>query len=220
MPGRIALVLAGIAVVLAIWIAYSRRESIRAAGQVAAAESTRPSASILDPSPAASPPGAGNPPPPATAQPAPGLPGAQALAAPADKEDPAKPTRRTQPAQLRKDGIRVTPGADDLVRELNSETVAAPEDLEILQNVFTAYRRVFGENPTGGLNAEIVGGLTGNNARKLAILPPDLDAINAEGELLDRWGTPFFFHPVSRQIMEVHSAGPDGVLWTSDDVSE
>jgi hypothetical protein len=121
---------------------------------------------------------------------------------------------------LRGDGVRVLPGAEALARELNRGTIEPPEDLEILQNVFAAYRRVFGENPTGGLNAEIVGGLTGKNARRLAILPPDLDAINADGELLDRWGAPYFFHPVSRQVMEVRSAGPDGQLWTRDDVGE
>jgi hypothetical protein len=41
--------------------------------------------------------------------------------------------------------------------------------------------------------------------------------VNAAGELTDRWGTPFFFHQVSKAQMEVRSAGPDRRMWTADD---
>ena len=39
-----------------------------------------------------------------------------------------------------------------------------------------------------------------------------------DGELVDRWGTPYFFHSVSAEKMEIVSAGPDKELWTDDDV--
>ena len=38
------------------------------------------------------------------------------------------------------------------------------------------------------------------------------------GELIDRWGTPFFFHQLSREFMQVRSAGPDRRHFTADDV--
>ena len=60
--------------------------------------------------------------------------------------------------------------------------------------------------------------LAGNNKRKLAVLLPNHPSLNQEGELLDRWGTPYWFHPVSRDLMEIVSAGPDKKLWTEDDV--
>jgi hypothetical protein len=36
--------------------------------------------------------------------------------------------------------------------------------------------------------------------------------------LLDRWGTPYYFHPIARNVLGLRSAGPDGKLWTADDV--
>ena len=49
----------------------------------------------------------------------------------------------------------------------------------------------------------------------------DADAglrLNAAGELVDPWGTPYFFHQLSATEMEIHSAGPDKVMWTRDDL--
>ena len=50
------------------------------------------------------------------------------------------------------------------------------------------------------------------------LLPPDHPAINPNGELCDRWGTPFFFHAESAKKMEIRSAGPDKKMWNDDDV--
>jgi hypothetical protein len=102
--------------------------------------------------------------------------------------------------------------------QLHSEEIDPYDDLQILQILIAAYRRIDGANPSGGLNSEIVAVLTGQNERKVAVIPPDHPALNAAGELVDRWGTPYWFHPVSREVMEVISAGPDGELFTDDDV--
>ena len=72
-------------------------------------------------------------------------------------------------------------------------------------------------NPVG-TNAEITAVLAGNNKLQLALIPADHFAINrSTGELLDRWGTPFFFHAESGSRMEVRSAGPDKKHHTADD---
>jgi hypothetical protein len=42
--------------------------------------------------------------------------------------------------------------------------------------------------------------------------------VNASGELVDAWDTPYFSHQISGSEMEIHSAGPDKVMWTSDDL--
>ncbi|MES2570919.1 MAG: hypothetical protein V4710_12805, partial [Verrucomicrobiota bacterium] len=60
--------------------------------------------------------------------------------------------------------------------------------------------------------------LRGRNPRNLAIIPAELRAVNPAGQLLDRWGTPYFFHPVSSSLLEVRSAGPDRRFWTADDL--
>jgi hypothetical protein len=78
------------------------------------------------------------------------------------------------------------------------------------------FRDVVGENPVG-TNAEIVAAMLGDNAKQTRVGTPENQQINDKGELVDRWGTPYFFHQVSKTHMEIRSAGPDRVMWTSDD---
>lgn len=78
------------------------------------------------------------------------------------------------------------------------------------------YRTIAGENPVG-TNAEIMAAVMGKNPRQAKLGPPEGMQMNEKGELLDRWGTPYFFHALSRDHMEIRSAGPDRVMWTEDD---
>jgi len=125
---------------------------------------------------------------------------------------------RAQPAEVSVSGVAVFPGSRERLSTFNRPEEPPALDLEIIEETFATYRQIFGQNPTGGTNAEITAALTGKNEKDLAIVPPDFATINSEGEIIDRWGTPYFFHPVSGQVMEVLSAGPDGLLWTVDDV--
>ncbi len=81
------------------------------------------------------------------------------------------------------------------------------------------YRSTLGENPVG-TNAEIMKSLMGGNPRKIMIQPDGEDGtkLNGDGELIDRYGRPYFFHQISGQEMEIRSAGADGKMWTNDDV--
>lgn len=79
------------------------------------------------------------------------------------------------------------------------------------------YRSLFGENPVG-TNAEIMKALMGGNPRGATLGPPEGASLNEKGELVDRWGTPYFFHQLSKTEMEVISAGPDRKMFTRDDV--
>lgn len=92
------------------------------------------------------------------------------------------------------------------------------QDLAIVLNLFDHYRAKFGGLPSGESNAHIVNALTGNNPFRLALIERSHPAINPRGELTDRWGTPFFFHLVSREAIEIRSAGPDRDMWTDDDL--
>ncbi len=104
-------------------------------------------------------------------------------------------------------------------RETLNQPDQEPEaDLAFIQDALSTYRTAFQSNPFGGENEEIVAGLTGRNAKGLVVIPPDHPAINDQGQLTDRWGTPYHFHPVSREEMDVTSAGPDRKLFTDDDV--
>jgi len=100
---------------------------------------------------------------------------------------------------------------------LNSPTTDIHSDLRIVNELFDQFRSaIHGPNPVGE-NAEIVAALTGKNKVGFAFLPPNHPAINAKGELVDRWGTPFFFHQLSSDQMQIRSAGPDHKMYTDDD---
>ncbi|MFL6541769.1 MAG: hypothetical protein ACJ8I9_01250 [Chthoniobacterales bacterium] len=78
------------------------------------------------------------------------------------------------------------------------------------------YRTIAGENPVG-TNAEIMAAVMGKNPRQAKLGPPEGIKLNDKGELIDRWGTPYFFHQLSRDHMEIRSAGADRIMWTEDD---
>ncbi len=93
----------------------------------------------------------------------------------------------------------------------------ATQALDKVQLMLRDYRTLSGENPVG-TNAEITKALMGGNPKHAMLGPADGQGINAQGELIDQWGTPYFFHQMSGTHMEIRSAGPDQKMWTSDDV--
>jgi hypothetical protein len=98
--------------------------------------------------------------------------------------------------------------------------VPSPEalkDIEDIQFMLRDYRTRLGDNPTG-TNAEIMKEVMGGNRAKARLGPPEGQTLNDQGELLDRWGVPYFFHQLSKNEMEIRSAGPDRAMWTTDDV--
>lgn len=109
-------------------------------------------------------------------------------------------------------------GRSTLADPLNSPAYDIWADLRLVSDVLDTFRSNFPRlgNPTGS-NAEITAVLTGKNPLQLSLIPRDHPAINAQGELCDRWGRPFFFHQASGTQMEIHSAGPDKKMWTEDD---
>ncbi len=90
--------------------------------------------------------------------------------------------------------------------------------LEALHTSIQKYGLTFGGNPVG-TNAEITRALNGDNPTHARFLSDgDGHRVNGAGELVDEWGTPYFFHQLSATQMEVHSAGPDRRMWTRDDL--
>ena len=101
---------------------------------------------------------------------------------------------------------------------LNQVGGSIERDLGIVDEVLAAWQTNFpGQGNPVGLNVEITASLTGRNKLRLDLIPADHPAINAAGELCDRWGSPFIFHQISGDIMELRSAGPDRVAYTEDD---
>jgi len=78
---------------------------------------------------------------------------------------------------------------------------------------------VKGDDPLPlGANEELVAALRGKNAVGLEFVSGESAALNETGQLVDRWGTPLFFHARARDEVDIRSAGPDREMWTGDDV--
>lgn len=114
--------------------------------------------------------------------------------------------------EARRDGVGVGEEA---------EAVEAMPPVTVMENYRAALRSYaarFGGNPVGD-NAEITAALRGGNRRGATFLTgADGLRVNAAGEAVDVWGTPWFFHQLSRTEMEIRSAGPDRRMWTGDDL--
>jgi hypothetical protein len=93
--------------------------------------------------------------------------------------------------------------------------------LTVLDNARVAmknYGAAFGENPVG-TNPEITAALMGKNPKQINFITVESGLrVNENGEMVDAYGTPFFFHQLSGQEMEIRSAGEDRKMWTFDDL--
>ncbi len=110
------------------------------------------------------------------------------------------------------------PSMARLAESLNDPEASAEDDLGVVEELIRNYQQRLSRVPTGGLNEEIVGSLRGRNSWKLVYIGEENAELNEKGELLDRFGTPYYFHPISETRIDVRSAGPDRKLWTEDDV--
>jgi hypothetical protein len=129
----------------------------------------------------------------------------------------AHPPRRANPNPPAPPGPGREDAPSELVNGLNSPSTDIDADLRLLNDLFMHYRSaIHGLDPIGE-NVDITEVLTGRNALGYAFVPKDCPAINADGELCDRWGTPFIFHQLSGEEMEIRSAGPDRKYYTADD---
>src|SRR5271157_2584080 len=140
-----------------------------------------------------------------------------------DTPAPQAQARASAPALGLAPGAGAPPAAGDrgrseLANGLNATGGNAQADMRIIDGIFIAFRSALRTGNPIGENAEITAALSGRNKLGFAFLPADNPAINAKGELCDRWGTPYFFHQLSGERMEIRSAGPDRTLWTEDDV--
>jgi hypothetical protein len=117
----------------------------------------------------------------------------------------------------------IVPGApaySPLADELHAERFDAAHDLMVLRGLLgqltTSLR--LAERPPLGDNADITAALMGRNRRRIVFVPATHPAVRG-GRLVDRQGEPYHFHARSADAVDVRSAGPDRILFTSDDLA-
>lgn len=140
---------------------------------------------------------------------------------------PAKIISKNYRVPTHRDDARITRTDDGgtrfeqaiaLAGRLHDESAAPEDDVQILDAILGFYRLVYRSNPVAGENIEVMRALTGKNPHKISVFPSDHPDLNKEGELLDRWGSPYYFHALSATRMDIWSAGPDGKRNTGDDL--
>ena len=145
---------------------------------------------------------------------------ANTVAVPSAATSSSRPTKvPTLTSEQRRQAMLDLPEAH-LADQLNSPSGDIRRDMSIVASLFAAWRSNYpGRGNPFGDNRELTSKLMGNNSNGIIFLREGNPAINQQGELCDRWGTPFFFHAESGTRMEIRSAGPDRKLWTADDVT-
>lgn len=101
-----------------------------------------------------------------------------------------------------------------------SDGTTVQDDLEGVNDLLNDSQLMFKDFPSYFLpdNRALTEFLRGKNKEGLAWIRPGHPAVSPEGELLDRYGTPLFFHRESATRFQVRSAGLDRVMWTDDDL--
>lgn len=134
---------------------------------------------------------------------------------------PVIPPAEEKAAGLSKEQRSTIHGGHPLAADLNAQDHAPQRDLEILREMLLAFTTSLkiGYLPPLGDNVDITAALTGRNRRKQIVIPPDHPSIDSKGRLLDRWGTPYWFHPRAADSFDLRSAGPDRKLFTPDDIA-
>lgn len=137
-------------------------------------------------------------------------------------EEPAnvRASPRELPPAPRKDApaeITLLPMAVEASAALAATGGTVEDDLSTIELLLSSYGRQYDGQPTGE-NEEIAAALLGKNSKRVAYLEDRGPYLDKSRRLIDRWGTPYFFHTLTATRTEIRSAGPDHEIFTDDDL--
>ena len=144
-----------------------------------------------------------------------------------EKPQPAPPpppvsreTARPTPPELLEARPATTERPLESWERLFARDGSPQEDRDALADLVTNYLQALPDSrrPPLGTNDEITRALTDKETLGDAALPASHPGI-IHGQLVDRWGNPWHFHQQAADLIEVRSAGPDGRLFTTDDIA-
>ncbi len=116
-----------------------------------------------------------------------------------------------QPAQL---------VGETILRDYADPKLPPENDLTLISRLmdnFTLLVKSAADRPLSA-NEDWAAAFRGMNPAHERFLPDQSIALNGQGQLVDRWGSPLFFHALGEKRFELRSAGPDKKLWTADDL--
>ncbi len=143
----------------------------------------------------------------ASAVPGPTLPVASASVMPSNGEDPTEGAARPMIGE-------------SILRGYASPASTPENDLTLVSRLMgnaLLLVKSAGDRPLSA-NEDWAALFLGANPDQERFLPSQHPALNARGQLVDRWGSPLHFHALGGGRHEIRSAGPDRKLWTADDL--
>lgn len=122
-------------------------------------------------------------------------------------------------ADLNSRVARLLPG-EEILKNYASAATRPEDDLHAMAHVFSSLQLLAkGDSPfQKGANEEFAAALLGHNSANEVFLKAPHACLNAKGQLVDRWGTPLFFHVRDRTRIDIRSAGLDRQMWSADDL--
>jgi hypothetical protein len=109
---------------------------------------------------------------------------------------------------------------EKLLRDYASPKTSPENDLKLLAHLmdnFSLLVKGAADRPLSA-NEDWAAAFRGRNPAHERFLPDAHAVLDAQGRLVDRWGTPLFFHALGGHRFELRSAGPDRRFWTADDL--
>ncbi len=142
------------------------------------------------------------------------------LARPSRSVSPPQPSPAGEPEAIALPMVDETAVGSGILKDYASDRSDGRGDVQLMERLLGSYfMLVKGDAPLPlASNATIAAAFRGENRSRMALLPHDHHAFDAEGAFVDRWGTPLFFHAEAADHVEVRSAGPDQQMWTDDDL--
>lgn len=109
---------------------------------------------------------------------------------------------------------------EEILADYLAPSGSAQEDLRLMNHLFISFDTLVKADDALplGANGDIADAFRGRNPFNMRFLPDDHHAFNSEGEIIDRWRTPLYFHAESSEHIAFRSAGPDQQMWTDDDI--
>jgi hypothetical protein len=109
---------------------------------------------------------------------------------------------------------------ENILRDYANPALPAEHDLTLVSRLMDNFTLLVKSARQGPLSAneDWAAAFRGRNPAQQRFLPDQHTGFNAKGQLVDRWGTPLFFHALGGGRFELRSGGPDQQLWTADDL--
>lgn len=109
---------------------------------------------------------------------------------------------------------------DGMLRDYGSPRSTPRQDLVSLARVMQNFLLLAKPANQGPLadNEDWARALLGRGINREPLVSASHAVFNAQGRLVDRWHHPLFIHALGGGRFELRSAGPDGKLWSDDDI--